>query len=789
MTIYRNNTEYFVFDFEPKGREKRQLMEEHSVTLSFELPKYIRFEKGDSVVYNGKTFYLAKDYLSTINKRTGGFIYDLKFLDITERFKDILLKYEMEGVKELDFTITSSGDNLLDIVIESLSQIGTFTKGVAPISVKEFRFQNISVYEALNLIAEQYEMEWWLDEDTLNIGKMEFGTPVILAHDRELDDISFSPSSQEMPTRLYAFGSTKNLPSDYGVSGDTTNAIFENRLRLPDGYIDLFPNLPENQVVEGVKVFDDVFPRQQNEVIEVMETLIGETTIYWFRGDNTFELTQENLISGQALKVAFETGNLAGREFDLIIKGDNRFEIKYQQSGERVIPNKTLKPRPGDKFFFFNFDVASVLPSLVTDAESELASKAQAYLDKLGEEYVYTVRTRSVYCRKNNIDLGMGQVVQFTSPTLGTKTSRVMGYEKDINDVYDCTYEIGDYSKYSRLDELEKMAKSEEWIEGNFKHMFDIGIIDVIERMRLEAYIELMLSEHETLMSRYVAFGLELPEWEDYEQIHFTLKEAINDALERGRVTAEEKRQITLFMNAYREAVSALTAILDAKLVGDIEQLQSNINTTQGNLFELNEAMDKLENETLKAMEDNLISEAERRSLYAIYLRLDIEQEQLLSNVMYALNSIYMPEEHIDELANTANRLLKVGGSLDKFQDAIMAILDQADPIITDHERNVYNKTLAIYKRDYNKLSEALRDSRLAIDAEIKRLSDHKTDTVEGGKNLLRNYDQRWDFDYWGGVGDYLEVDLDTEPLEEIKGLRDQRRLIVDEQNRVIEIV
>ena len=456
MIIYRNNTEYFAFDFEPRGRERRRLMEEHSVSLSFELPNHVGFEKGDSIVYNGKSFYLAKDYIPTINKRTGGYIYDLTFYDITERFKDILLKYEMEGVKELDFTIISSGSNLLDIVIASLSQIGTFTKGLAPVSEKEFHFQNISVYDALNLIAEQYEMDWWLEEDTLNIGKLEFGTPVILAHDRELDDISFSPSSQEMPTRLYAFGSTKNLPIDYGVSGDTTNAIFENRLRLPNGYIDLFPNLPENQIVEGVKIFEDVFPRQQNEIIEVMEALIGETTIYSFRGDNTFELTQEDVISGQALKVAFETGNLAGREFDLIIKGDNWFEIKYQQSGERVIPNQTLKPRAGDKFFFFNFDVGSVLPSLVTDAESELASKAQEYLDKLGEEYVYTVRTRSVYCRENDIDLSIGQTVTITSPAIGSRTSRVMGYEKDIYDVYDCTYQVGDYSKYSRLGQIKK---------------------------------------------------------------------------------------------------------------------------------------------------------------------------------------------------------------------------------------------------------------------------------------------------------------------------------------------
>lgn len=789
MIIYRNNTEYFAFDFEPRGRERRQLMEEHTVSLSFELPKHIRFEKGDSIAYNGKSFYLAKDYISTINKRTGGYIYDLTFHDITERFKDILLKYEMEGVKELDFTITSSGGNLLDIVIASLSQIGTFTKGLAPISEKEFRFQNISVYEALNLIAEQYEMEWWLEEDTLNIGKFEFGTPVILEYDRELDDISFSPSSQEMPTRLYAFGSTKNLPIDYGVSGDTTNAIFENRLRLPNGYIDLFPNLPENQIVEGVKIFEDVFPRQQNEVIEVMETLKGETTIYSFRGNNTFELTQEDVISGQVLKVAFETGNLAGREFDLIIKGDNWFEIKYQQSGERVIPNQTLKPRAGDRFFFFNFDVGSVLPSLVTDAESELDSKAQEYLDKLGEEYVYTARTRSVYCRENDIDLSMGQTVTITSPAIGSRTSRVMGYEKDMFDIYECSYEIGDYSKYSRLKELENMAKSEEWSESGIRGIFADGIINAMEAIRLRSYIEVMRNEYEAVKARYEGYGMELPEWDDYEQIYLSLSDIITQVIIRGNVTTEEKSQIGLWMNAYRAALSALTAILDAKVIGDIEQLSTTFSTAQGNLSELSQAMDKLQNETLKAMEDDYISEAERRSLYAIYMRLDVEQEQLLSDVMYALNSIYMPEEHKDVLSEKANKLLKIGGSLDKYQEAITAILDQVDPQITEHERNVYNKCLAIYKRDHDALTIALRDARLTVDAEIKRLSDEKTDAVEGGKNLIRNYDLRWDFDFWGGVGDYVEVDISNIPIAKKKGLRDQRRVLVDENDNIIEMI
>ena len=236
-----------------------------------------------------------------------------------------------------------------------------------------------------------------------------------------------------------------------------------------------------------------------------------------------------------------------------------------------------------------------------------------------------------------------------------------MGYEKDMFDIYECSYEIGDYSKYSRLKELETMAKSEEWSESGIRGIFDDGIINAMEAVRLRSYIELMRNEYVAIKARYEGYGMELPEWDDYEQIYLSLSDTINQIIIRGNVTTSEKSQIELWMNAYRAALSALTAILDAKVIGDIEQLSNTFSTAQGNLSELSQAMDKLQNETLKAMEDDFISEAERRSLYAIYMRLDVEQEQLLSNVMYTLNSIYMPEEHKDLVSEKANKLLKIG--------------------------------------------------------------------------------------------------------------------------------
>jgi hypothetical protein len=226
-----------------------------------------------------------------------------------------------------------------------------------------------------------------------------------------------------------------------------------------------------------------------------------------------------------------------------------------------------------------------------------------------------------------------------------------------------------------------------------------------------------------------------------------------------------------------------------ADIYEGLDDLAGQINVTESNLGELTDAFNTLRDETLVAMEDGLISEAERRSLYAIYVRLDIEQEQLLSDVMYAINSIYMPPIYKDKLQSISDKFLSAGGSLDQYQASIEAILDHADPHITDYEREEYNRTLLIYSRDHTKLVNALRDSRLAIDAEIKRLANEKTEEVEGGKNLIRNYDQRWGWDFWGGDGISVDIDLDAITIVNQRGLIDDGNLIEDESGNIIEMV
>ena len=106
---------------------------------------------------------------------------------------------------------------------------------------------------------------------------------------------------------------------------------------------------------------------------------------------------------------------------------------------------------------------------MIAQAENELLVAAQDYLDNLGSHLVYSCNTRSIYCEENEIDLEVGQIVTIQSDTMGIVLSRVRGYTKQLFNKYESTYQVGNYSSYSRLGQIEKetskKADKEEIVE------------------------------------------------------------------------------------------------------------------------------------------------------------------------------------------------------------------------------------------------------------------------------------------------------------------------------------
>lgn len=478
-----------------------ELMKEDYISIVFSLETPVRLEIGDNVDYEGSLYYITDKVYPTFNTSNGGYDYTLRLESHYYRWKNHILFYDRQGNKEASWSLTRSPEAHLSIVVSNLRAIGFTFKGkeyqaivdstVDPVA-KFVQYNNTNIIDALTKIAEAWECEWWVDGDKIYLGHLEHGEPVNLEIGKEISSMSRSQSQDIFATRLYAFGSSRNLPSDYrkGETGAVVEGVVQKRLMLPAGtpYVDVIEGLEEEQVVEAVIIFEDIYPRVTGTITEVIPKEITDEddsgdpitfTVYRFKDANlTFK--KEYILPGQDLHVIFQTGPLSGMDFALEfnperLPEDNPeaqvFEIVRNDTYGQTLPESPLIPGIGNKYILYNFDTRYVNDALIPQAEQELLERTIAYKDKVvSDPSTYTCSLNSYrvsgYDENNGllnpekeINLLPGQKVNLINKAYfeNGRISRVIGFEKKLDIPYDSpVYTIGESAAYTRLGELEQ---------------------------------------------------------------------------------------------------------------------------------------------------------------------------------------------------------------------------------------------------------------------------------------------------------------------------------------------
>lgn len=478
-----------------------ELMKEDYISIVFSLETPVRLEIGDNVDYEGSLYYITDKVYPTFNTSNGGYDYTLRLESHYYRWKNHILFYDRQGNKEASWSLTRSPEAHLSIVVSNLRAIGFTFKGkeyqaivdstVDPVA-KLVQYNNTNIIDALTKIAEAWECEWWVDGDKIYLGHLEHGEPVNLEIGKEISSMSRSQSQDIFATRLYAFGSSRNLPSDYrkGETGAVVEGVVQKRLMLPAGtpYVDVIEGLEEEQVVEAVIIFEDIYPRVTGTITEVIPKEITDEddsgdpitfTVYRFKDANlTFK--KEYILPRQDLHVIFQTGPLSGMDFALEfnperLPEDNPeaqvFEIVRNDTYGQTLPESPLIPGIGNKYILYNFDTRYVNDALIPQAEQELLERTIAYKDKVvSDPSTYTCSLNSYrvsgYDENNGllnpekeINLLPGQKVNLINKAYfeNGRISRVIGFEKKLDIPYDSpVYTIGESAAYSRLGELEQ---------------------------------------------------------------------------------------------------------------------------------------------------------------------------------------------------------------------------------------------------------------------------------------------------------------------------------------------
>ena len=470
-------------------------------------------EIGDNVDYEGSLYYITDKVYPTFNTSNGGYDYTLRLESHYYRWKNHILFYDRQGNKEASWSLTRSPEAHLSIVVSNLRAIGFTFKGkeyqavvdntVDPVA-KLVQYNNTNIIDALTKIAEAWECEWWVDGDKIYLGHLEHGEPVNLEMGKEISSMPRSQSQDIFATRLYAFGSTRNIPSDYrkGETGAVVEGVVQKRLMLPAGtpYVDVIEGLKEEQIVEAVIIFEDIYPRVTGTITEVIPKEITDEddsgdpitfTVYQFKDANLI-FKEKYKLPGQDLHVIFQTGPLSGMDFALEFNPDRFpeddpksqvFEIVRNDTYGQTLPESPLIPGIGNKYILYNFDTRYVNDALIPQAEQELLERTIAYKDKVvSDPSTYTCSLNSYrasgYDENNGllnpekeINLLPGQKVNLINKAYfeNGRISRVIGFEKKLDIPYDSpVYTIGESAAYSRLGELEQKLDNIQFKENTY---------------------------------------------------------------------------------------------------------------------------------------------------------------------------------------------------------------------------------------------------------------------------------------------------------------------------------
>lgn len=396
-----------------------ELMQSHYCKCSFRSATPIAFGIGDFIDTSFGRFELIED-VKPKDDGNVGFGYELQFEAYYYKFKNKQLKYLPSSTSpELAFNLTSNIETHAQIIIDNLKALaekgktnlydirytGEGTDYVFAIDstvdtkkAKLISYSNLNIIDAIALIAQTFECEWWFEGNIIHFGTCENENAVTdFIEDDNIVSLSGSQSQSAYAYRVYGFGSTKNIPTNYykdAAVDVTKHGVVERRLMLPtaeecsvenkklledngfelkDGYIQV-KGLSEDQYKEGIATDEDIYPKNliktdkitsyEKEVEDDSTTEEGDyikrtfyrvesLTIVDEDGEKTGDMAfrEAYKLSGQNLHIVFQSGSLSGLDFECEFNPDGVPEVIVDENGKPILVNGKEQINPKSQVF------------------------------------------------------------------------------------------------------------------------------------------------------------------------------------------------------------------------------------------------------------------------------------------------------------------------------------------------------------------------------------------------------------------------------------------------------
>lgn len=424
----------------------RAIAQAKKVELRYSLVDHVELPTGAYIEYQGERYTLW--YPSDFKKEgTRVFDYTVTFGGNEEILKKYKYKLLADKPYKLKFVMTATPGMFMELLVDNLNLYDSgWTVGtVIEAPEKLLSFNHEKCWAVLGRLAEEFDTEFEIVGKTINLRKVEYykDAPLKLSYGKGngfLPGVGRANQGDNLPVEiLYVQGGERNI--DYSAYGSQTLLLpksqelsYQGRRYKTDkdGMYVTRADKPLSSYNEDSYDASDIYPSRVGTVSETdtepgEDTDGNEVTFYNFYDSSIPDnLNLEDcLIAGQTMTVIFQTGRLAGREFDVKYVHDGRkFEIVSSEQDGMTLPNASLYPEVGDKYAVFNISLPAAYVcdnATKTGASWDMFREAVRYLYEREErQFTFSGELDGIWAKKNWLAIGAklvpGGYVDFSDP-------------------------------------------------------------------------------------------------------------------------------------------------------------------------------------------------------------------------------------------------------------------------------------------------------------------------------------------------------------------------------------
>ena len=509
MIIYNNaGNKVLEIEVDDNSYRNRAVMGDHSLTLYYSLPEHVEIPVGSYCEFQGETFTLKRpENFKMKHKRL--FEYTVLFDPPEANAKVWKFRNPVDG--RLKFSLTAKPHEHLQMFVDNMNRrdkgwtVGECIDGVETLIAYDHDF----CIDALTRMASTFKTEYEFTGKRVSLRKIEYNksNPLPLSYgcgNGFKPGVGRSNTGDNPPTEiLFVQGGTDNIdPSKYGSSElllpkNQTLAYDGEHFEDEDGFIaknarryvvdeaGLSIRRDDKQLsslAEDSLDCSEIYPKRVGTVNTVV--VVDEKNNFYDIVDTSIPSSlnyEEYLIEGETMTVVFQTGMLAGREFEVkyyhnAVKGKaaRRFEIVPADIDGQTMPNTTFAPKSGDKYAVFKcmLPTAYICDNATkTGASWDMFRAAvKCLFDNEDLKFTFTGELDGIWSKKDWVNIGgrikLGGYIRFSDEQFQKDgvLVRITGIKDYINKPHSPVIELSNTTVSGSVSSTLNDLKSEEVI-------------------------------------------------------------------------------------------------------------------------------------------------------------------------------------------------------------------------------------------------------------------------------------------------------------------------------------